>query len=194
MSAYFSVALSHVFSPFRTVSLLFSDSHMCVHCSMISQSDLSVFTSSLFRTTMIADMLLLSFYEGRTNNTHTHGCHLALNTRQTTWIMSPNHSWIYVCASVPTVDICVFLWGVGECAATGASDWPTGTGARQDGWMHGKANLFILHISYVKAAQSALQITQAKAQDRINKNDKSKQTNAGGIKAIKTNKYTVKKQ
>ena len=31
-----------------------------------------------------------------------------------------------------TVDICVFPWGVGEWAASGASDWPTGTGARQD--------------------------------------------------------------
>lgn len=41
-----------------------------------------------------------------------------------------------MCACVYTVDICVFLWGAGE-AASGASDWPTGTGAGQDAdWIH----------------------------------------------------------
>lgn len=33
---------------------------------------------------------------------------------------------------VLSADICAFLWGFGEWAAVGASDWPTGTGARQD--------------------------------------------------------------
>lgn len=89
----------------------------------------------------------------------------------------------------------MFRWGVGECAATGASDWPTGIGARQDGWMggcmYGKANFFTWHISYPTATRSALQITQAKAQDGRNKNAKSEQTNADGIKTRKTNSQST---
>lgn len=41
---------------------------------------------------------------------------------------------MYVCVRENTVDICMFPGerGVGEWASSGAFDWPTGTGARQD--------------------------------------------------------------
>lgn len=53
--------------------------------------------------------------------------------------MSVNHSWIGPCAC------CGWGWGWrvgveeggGQCAPTGATDGPTGTGTRQDGWMDG---------------------------------------------------------
>lgn len=121
MSACFSVAPSHVFlSLFYCPSLLFSNSHLCVHCSVILHSDLLVFTSSLFWTTLIADMMLLSFlflfYDGRSSLSDTqriHRCHLALHARQATWIMSTNRSWMDVCASVLTVDTVFVCFGGG---------------------------------------------------------------------------------
>lgn len=121
----------HVFSPSLTVVLVFSNSHLCAYCSVISQSDLSRFTSSLFSTTVITDIVLLSFCNRSfLSHTHTDATLHHTHTKQATWIMSMNHSWTDVCACVFTVDI--YVLGVGEWAASGASDWPTGTGTRQD--------------------------------------------------------------
>lgn len=150
MSACFSVAPSHVFSLSFTVSLLFSNSHLCVHCSVILQSDLLVFTSSLFWTTMIADMMLLSQIISFRYTAHTQmpPC----TTCQTGNLDYVHESQLEGCVCFSAYCrycICVFRWGVGECAATGASDWPTGIGARQDGWMDGcMARQFFLHSTF----------------------------------------------
>lgn len=206
MSACFSVAPSHVFlSLFYCPSLLFSNSHLCVHCSVILLSDLLVFTSSLFWTTLIADMMLLSFLFfflrwkiisfRYTAHTQMPPC----TTCQTGNLDYVHESQLDGCVCVCAYCrycICVFRWGVGECAATGASDWPTGIGAQtgwMDGWMYvwqGKF-FYMAHFIYPTATRSALQITQAKAQDGRNKNDKSEQTNADGIKTRKTNSQST---
>ncbi len=133
MSACFPVALSHVFTPSLTVSQLFFNSHLCVYCfcdlAMTFQCSPSRCFVCVDNTDRQYDAVL--FFYGRRSSL-THRCHLALRTRQTAWITSTNHSWIDVCACVFTGDICVFPWGVGEWAASGASDWPTGMGGRQD--------------------------------------------------------------
>lgn len=85
----------------------------------------------------MADVLSLSFFsDGRLSLSNLHA-DVALD-----YILYLTDDLDYVRESQLDWSMC--LVGVrGECAPTGATDGPTGTGTRQDGWM---TNLFVWHI------------------------------------------------
>lgn len=115
-----------------TVSLLFSNSHLYVCCCVtLLPSDQPSFSVHLVSVScaMISNVMLLSFHDGwPITHTYTDSTLHYLSDRQLG--LCPRITAGFVC--VYRADMCAFLWGVGEWAASGTSDWPTGMGARQD--------------------------------------------------------------